>query len=446
MLRAAFREVRGGLREIPRETKLVVGLIGGSQFVNHAYLMLFPPVIERIAADFGVTLAAVGLALGAGAAANTAFQLPFGYLADNYDRTLALALSSFVGAVGVFVLAAAPSFAWLVAGQVILGVGVAGHHPTHYPLISDATPEGLRGRAFSVYGVGGSLGFAAPPALIAVVLGASGERVLGLGVPALGWRHAVAFVGVGGLLYAAFVTAVFARRVSADVTAPNVDRAGRERRGDRPSLGARVRAELRGLAAAPGILALAVLSAITSAANWGFSTYAVIFLTGSYGVSLDTANLALTGVFVVGAGAILAGGDLVDRFAAGPVMVASYASVALLVGVLALGTGAIPALAAVALFLVVGGTRSVAGPARSTLTDDLSAADAVGTSFAVLTIGIMVGSAVAPPVFGYLVEAHGPAPAYAAIAGVAVAATVVAAGVVVAFAESRVVPRPARGD
>lgn len=445
MVRTAIRRLRRGLPGIPRETKLVVGLIGGSQFVNHAYLMLFPPVIERVAGDFGVTLAAVGLALGAGAAANTAFQLPFGYLADNHDRTLALALSSFVGALGVFVLAAAPSYAWLVAGQVIVGIGVAGHHPTHYPLISDATPEGLRGRAFSVYGVGGSLGFAAPPALIAALLGASGETVAGVGLPTLGWRHAVALVGAGGLLYAAFVTAVFARRVSADVTAPNVERDERTAAGS-PPLAARVRAELRRLAAAPGILALAVLSAVTSAANWGFSTYAVVFLTGPYGVSSDAANLALTGVFVVGAGAILAGGDLVDRFAAGPVMVASYGVVALLVALLALGTGALPALAAVGLVLAVGGVRSVAGPARSKLTDDLSAAGAVGTSFAVLTIGTMVGSAVAPPVFGYLVEAHGPAAAYAAIAGVAVAATVVAAGVVIAFAESRVAPRAASGD
>jgi MFS family permease len=437
---AALRSVRSGLREVPGETKLVVGLIAGSQFVNHAYLMLFPPVIERVAADFGVTLAAVGLALGAGAAANTAFQLPFGYLADNHDRTLALSLSSVVGAVGVLVLAVAPSFAWLVAGQVILGIGVAGHHPAHYPLISDATPEGLRGRAFSVYDVGGSLGFAAPPALIAAMLGVSGGSVLGVGLPVLGWRHAVAIVGIGGLLYAAFATAVVARQVSADVTAPNVEGGGRS--ADRPPLLVRIRAGIRGLAVTPGVFALAVLSA----GYWGFSTYAVVFLTGPYGVSLNAANLALTGVFLVGAAAILAGGDLVDRFAAGPVMVASYAAVALLMAALALGTGVFPALAAVALFLTVGGVRSVGALARSKLTDDLSAADAVGTSFAVLTVGIMVGSAVAPPAFGYLIETHGPVPAYVAVAGVSVAATAVAAGVVVAFAESRVVRRAAGGD
>jgi hypothetical protein len=39
------------LPELPREAKLVVGLIGGAEFVNHTYLVLFPPILGLLASS-----------------------------------------------------------------------------------------------------------------------------------------------------------------------------------------------------------------------------------------------------------------------------------------------------------------------------------------------------------------------------------------------------------
>jgi MFS family permease len=413
-----------GVRDLPRESLAVVGLISGSQFVNHMYLVLLPPILSLLSGEFDVTLATLGVALGVQGATNTAFQLPFGYLADNYDRTIALAASSFVGAAGALVVAVSPTFAWLVVGQALLGVGVAGHHPAHYPLLSDATPERHRGRAFSVYGFGGNLGFAAPPVFITAVVGLS----------ALTWRHAVGAIGAVGLVYAVVVVWYFARRVSDDVTAPNVDRSAADATPSR-SLVDRVRAELRSLVSSPGVLALALLSLFSSTANWGFTSYAVVFLTDGYGVALDTANLTLTAVFVVSAGAILLGGDLADRVAPGPVLIGSFAALVVLLAVVA--AEVVSPLAAIALMLGVGAARSLPGPARSKLTDSFSPDDGVGKSFAVITVGIMLGSAVAPPVFGYLIEARGLSTTFFAVAGVALLATLVTVGIVFGFADGQ---------
>jgi predicted MFS family arabinose efflux permease len=401
-----MRSPREVVESVPRSTAVVVGAISGSQFVNHAYLVLLPPILTVLATDFEVTLATLGVVLGVQGLTNTLFQLPFGYLADSYDRTLALAVSSFVGAAGVLVVAAAPSFAWLVVGQAIIGIGVAGHHPAHYPLLADATPDGLRGRAYSVYGVGGSLGFAAAPTIITVTIG----------VPGLTWRHAVGFMGVVGLLYAVAVTALFATSVDDEITRPNVDRA-----------------ELRSLVANPGILALAALALLASTANWGLTSYAVVFLTDAYGVPLRLANFTLTGIFLVGAVAIVLGGDLTDRFAPGPVIVASFAGLTLLVGLIA--ARLVPALAAVGLFLLVGGVRSLSGPARDALSERLSATGSVGRSFAIITVGIMLGSAVAPPLFGVLIERSGVGVAFGAVAAVAGLATLLTVGVVTTYAD-----------
>jgi MFS family permease len=416
-----MRSPREVVESVPRGPAVVVGAISGSQFVNHAYLVILPPILTVLATDFEVTLATLGVVLGVQGLTNTLFQLPFGYLADNYDRTLALAVSSFVGAAGVLVVAAAPSFAWLVVGQAVVGVGVAGHHPSHYPLLADATPNDLRGRAYSVYGVGGSLGFAAAPTVITVTIG----------VPGLTWRHAVGSIGVVGLLYAVAVTALFATSVDDEITRPNVDRTAGERAD--ASLADRLRAELRSLVAAPGILALAALALLASTANWGLTSYAVVFLTDAYGVPLDLANFTLTGIFLVGAVAIVLGGDLTDRFAAGPVIVGSFAGLTLLVGLIA--AQLVPALAAVGLFLLVGGVRSLSGPARDALSEQLSATGSVGKSFAVITVGIMLGSAIAPPLFGFLIERAGVGVAFGAVAAVAGLATLLTVGVVTTYAD-----------
>lgn len=396
------------IRRVPREVAIVVGLISGSQFVNHMYLVLLPPILTILSGEFEVSLALLGVALGVQALTNTTFQLPFGYLADHYDRTIALAVSSFLGAIGVLVVAVSPSFGWLVVGQAIIGIGVAGHHPAHYPLLTDATPDSIRGRAFSVYNFGGMLGFAAPPVIITAIIT----------LPGLTWRHAIGTLGIIGIVYAVVVTAVFAHGLDRDITGPNITDTN-------PSGGIadRIQTELRSLIAESEILVLAVLALVAATANWALSSYTVVFLTDIYEIPLGQANLTLTGLFLTGSVGVLAGGSLTDRLSPTPVMLASFVGLTVLVSVIAVSV--VPALVAVGLFLVVGAVRSLEGPARDTLTERLSEDGTIGKSFAVVTIGIMLGSTIAPPVFGYLIDQFGVQAAFFAVAAVAAIATVV---------------------
>jgi predicted MFS family arabinose efflux permease len=401
------------LPDLSRETLLVVSLVGGAEFVNHTYLVLFPPILGILSEEFGVSLAVLGVAMGVQGAANTLFQLPFGYLSDNYDRRLTLGLSLGLSTASVFLIAFAPTFEILLVGQALLGIGIAGHHPAHFPLLADATPENLRARAFSVRGFLGSLGFGFPPVFFAAILGFRG----------LTWRSAVALIGAFGALYAAITLFAFQRYVGEGVTAPEVGDSTAADETDSPSRLAAARRELRAILASPGVLALALLALVASTASWGLTSYAVVLLQNGYGLALDAANVTLSAMFVVGALAVLVGGDLSDRFSAGPLIVVSYASVVVLVGLLA--SLSIPALAAVACLLVVGGTRALAGPARSKLADGLSARSDLGRNFAIITVGTMTGSALAPPLFGALIEGPGLQVAFAAIAGISVLAVLV---------------------
>ncbi|MFC7236084.1 MFS transporter [Halosegnis marinus] len=392
-------------------TARVVGLVGGSHLFNHAYLVLLAPAFPYLAADLGVSTAALGLAVGLAGGVVTLLQLPLGYVSDTYSRRLVFAGSLTLGALGAGTVALAPSYAWLLAGQVVVGIGVAGHHPAHYPMLSSATDEERRGRAYSVHGFAGALGLAAPFSVVpaAYLLGYD-------------WRVAFGAVAVAGGLYAA-VALVALRPVGREVTHPPDPRPLPGRGAFRPSnavpvarrAGRGLRAEARSLAGAPPVLLLTLLWFSNSVAGWGVKTYTPALL-GGYGLAPADASLVSSAMLGVGAVVLLGGGVLADRVGSLPVMTAGYAALVLVAGTLA--WGALPAAAAVVVVLSLSATIDVSRPARSKLTDAASARDDVGKNFALMTVGISAGGAVAPPAFGYVVESVGAGVAFYAVAAV----------------------------
>ena len=419
--------------DVPRETGLVVGLVSGSHVVNHLYLVLFPPIMGTLAADFRVGLAALGFAMGLQAVVNTALQLPYGYLADNYDRTLTLGLCLGIGSLGAAILAVAPTFEWLLVGQIVVGIGVAGHHPAHFPLLSDATTEDLRGRAYSVHGLAGNLGFAAPPVVIVGVTA----------LPGTSWRHAFGLMAAVGALYGLVACYVLWRHVDDAVTRPNPDED--PERADAASSVERLLAEARALWRARPILALGIVAMLASTAFWGVTSYVVVLLEEGYGVDGGIASLTLTAMFVAGAVLILVGGSLVDRFRPGPVLAAAYGLVGLTVFVLA--SMVVSAPVAVATAVLAGSLGSLGLPARDKLADALSARADIGRNFAVITIGIMIGNTVAPPLFGVLIETTGYPQTFGIVGGFAVLATAATVAIVVRYREGIAPGRtPTTGD
>lgn len=402
-----------------REAAVVVGLVSGSHVLNHLYLVLFPPILTTLAAEFDVGLTALGYAMGIQAFVNTVLQLPYGYLSDNYDRTVTIGLCLGLGALGMGILAIAPTFAWLLVGQAVLGAGVAGHHPGHFPLMSDATDDTNRGKAYSIHGFAGNLGFAAPPVvLIAVAVFLGGT-----------WRYAFGLIAVAGALYGIASVYALSRYVSDDVTRPNsgVDDEG----ASAASWLERLTSEVRALMRTPSILALSIVTTIASMAFWGITSFIVVFLEEGYGVASGVASLTITGMFLLGAALILLGGLLADRFRPGAVLATAY----LLAGVVVLGLASmvVSPLVAVGVAVIAGSLSSLGNPARDKLADVLSSRADIGRNFAVVTIGLMIGNTIAPPLFGALIESTGYIETFAAIGGFALLAGITTIGIAVHY-------------
>lgn len=400
---------------VPFESKVVIALVSGSEFVNHTYIVVLPPVLGLVADDFGVSLALLGVALGVMNGANAAFQLPFGYVADRRDRTLGLGLSLGLGGAGVLLTAAAESFAVLVLAQALVGVGLAAHHPNHFPLLSEAVAEEYRGRVFSARGFAGALGFATPPMVVTAVLA----------LPGTSWRHAVGVVGGLGLVYGILALVLFRRFVSEAVTKPAPDAGTDPGRG---SVLARLREELATIASMRAVLAVGALSFASALAVNGFRTFVVVHLTDGYGLGLTAANLTFTALFGASAGLILVGGLLADRLRVRTVLITAFGLSAVLLAVL--GSLLVPAAVAMIVVVAIGGAQAVAGPARSKLVDRYAPSGSLGQSFAVMSVGMMSGATVAPPLFGVLIEAAGLRVAFLGIAVVAALALLIAVAVV----------------
>ena len=392
---------------------LVVSLIGGSHFVNHAYFMLLPPVFGPLQSELGISTAQSGLALGLVGFVVVALQLPFGYLSDAYSRRAVLAISLTVGAVGAALTATAQSYPWLLAAATVTGVGIAGHHPAHYPMLSAATEPSARGRAYSIHGFTGALGFAAPPAVVGVVSSAA--------VPG-DWRAAIALLAVLGGLYAIGCLWLVVTRLPRSVTHAPGSRSGAPREKRRPlrTLPRRALAGVRSTLSATAIVLLTLLWFLVSMVVWGIQAYTAPLLTDGYGVDASTANLLVSAMLVVGAVAILGGGWLTDRYGPRNTVLGGLAGVTVVAVVLA--SAVLPIVLALGVTLVFAATIKAARPALSTLGDALSTRDDLGKNFGLLTIGISGGGAVAPPVFGALSEATSIRTVFWAMAAIGVVA------------------------
>jgi multidrug resistance protein len=142
-------------------------------------------------ARFGLSLAAIGLALTAQAAANLAMLSVAGRLVDRFGARRAIAWSTYGLASSLVLVALAPS-PWLFFVAVMLvGVSVGVSNPASTAFAADNAPNGRFGPAMGVLRTVGDAGFVLGPILAGLAAdllpaGYTGGMVLNAAVVALG--------------------------------------------------------------------------------------------------------------------------------------------------------------------------------------------------------------------------------------------------------------------
>ncbi len=155
--------------------------------LSQAFRTLPAVVVGRIADDFAITPTGIGIFAGAFALAFGAMQLVVGVALDRFGpRRTACAVFPFAIA-GCLLSAFAPSFAWLVVGQGLIGVGCAPAYISTLVFLVRRYPAhrfaSLSGLTMSVGGIG-MLATATPLAWV---------------VQTFGWRYAFVILAVASL-------------------------------------------------------------------------------------------------------------------------------------------------------------------------------------------------------------------------------------------------------
>ena len=160
--------------------KRIVALLSLGHLVTDINQGVVPALLPFFIASYSLSYtAAAGIVL-ATTISSTVVQPLFGHFADRMSKPWLLPIGLMLAGGGMALTGIAPSYGWIIAAALVSGIGVAAYHPEAARLVNRAAGT-KKATAMSIFGVGGTLGFAIGPLLATAALlnfGLSGTLVL----------------------------------------------------------------------------------------------------------------------------------------------------------------------------------------------------------------------------------------------------------------------------
>lgn len=329
-----------------RKERLAFAVICAGHFVSDSYSSIIYPLLPLLQAKLSLTTSQVFWLAPLYAVSSSLMQPVYGLISDRYARRVFAVFSPAITAVFVSMIGLAPSYSVLVLLLVAGGVGIGSFHPQAAAMAAAASGDRRR-LGMAIFSATGTIGFAAGPLAIALLIHAYGLEkswyIFGLGL------------AMSAVLYK------FCPPLEAPARAPGVEKI-------KWQLAAALRTAWRPL------LLLYLITVIRSALQMTTNNY-LPFLLGERGFQVTGTGGVLTMFLLLGGIGGLAGGFIAERVSgravtigsgliAGPLMAAAFlttgfTSVALLGlgGFVLLST--IPVNVAMAQELVPGQTSTV---------------------------------------------------------------------------------------
>ena len=373
-----------------RDDAAVIAVVGFAHASSHFFHLMLPPLFPWLIKDFGLGFAEVGSLMTVFFVVSGLGQALAGIWVDKFGAhrvlCIGLALLSISG-LCVFMASGLPA---IYLAAAVAGLGNSVFHPADFALMNKCVSPARLGHAFSTHGLSGNLGWAAAPIVMTAAAGAFGWRVAGL---------CAAFVGLSALS-----VLIWKRKLM-----------------QYPLVGSARKQDLNGVTKArAGTFALLRTRMVWLAfgffffVTFGFGAlqnFLPTMLGDLYGLSFSVATTALSVYLLAGCGGLFVGGFLVAERKSFEYLVAAALLVA--VGVaLILAWGVVPSALAVPLMGTMGFFVGLAGPSRDMLVRTATKAQlgeaAFGRVYGFVYSGLDVGLALAPIVFGLLLDQHRP--------------------------------------
>ncbi|HEY0200489.1 MAG TPA: MFS transporter [Burkholderiaceae bacterium] len=360
----------------------VIALVSVGHLVSHFSQMVLAPLFPLLKDAFGVGYVELGFLLTIFFTVSCVVQALSGFVVDRFGPRPVLFGGLGLLGLAMFGYAASTSY-WMLAGCAVLaGVGNGVFHPVDYTLLNRKISAPRLGHAYSAHGITGSLGWALAPAFMVPL------------ALAFSWQVALACAGL--LAWAVLALLWFNRNQLALAAAPRAVAAQGQGGEDQKESSL---AFLRIPAVWMCLLFFLFYAMVVSAVQ----TFAPQAAARLHGMPLPWVAMCVTLYMVANSGGMVLGGFL----ASNPDRCERIVGVGmgLAAGVaLVLGLAHLPGLAVPVLFGVMGFAAGIAGPSRDLLVKRSTPANASGRVYGVVYSGLDIGQAVAPLVFGRLMD------------------------------------------
>ncbi len=360
----------------------VISLIGIAHGASHYYQLAFATMLLIVRQEVGLSYADVGLLAGIFYGVSGIAQTAAGFAVDRFGARPILAGGLLVVGLGLACISFAHSFVGFACIAVIAGLGNSVFHPADFALLNSSVSQSRLGRAFSIHGLGGSLGWAAAPVMYFLD-------------SLFGWVGAALIGALPGIVLSALVFIHREELVDHRVKV----RAAAALPGARPGLA---------LFLQPALLLCLAYFALIAANTVGIQQFAVPAWSSMFGVTENYAAFCLI-VFIVGSAAgILVGGYFADRVRRHD-LVAAFGLLAAACLTVPVATQTVSATFLPILLALAGAAGGITNPSRDMIVRNATPPGASGKVFGFVYSGLDIGSFVAPPLFGFLMSSGLPA-------------------------------------
>jgi MFS family permease len=364
-----------------RSDATVISLVGFVHGTSHFFHFMIPPLFPWLMREFGLTFTQVGAAMTVFFVVSSVGQALAGFVVDRIGALRVLYGGVALLALSGLALSGAQNYAMLLAAAALAGMGNSVFHPADFTLLNRRVSTSRLGHAFSVHGLAGSLGWAAGPVFIVAI------------ATPLGWRSAAVGASLVGLAALAFL--FMNRRVLEDVAVAAIE-PSKKKGGTVAFLGV-------------GVVWMCFAFFLVAVMAFGaLQNFAPPILERTYGVTLALATTGLTAYLLASAAGTAVGGFFASKGEHQDRLVAMALACAAVCAV-SLASGALPPWSIVLMMGAMGFGVGFTGPSRDILVRRAATstfgAGAYGRVYGFVYSGIDVGLALAPLVFGPLMDA-----------------------------------------